>query len=237
MQKPVAVEWFQAERAGENLMRIWEPHIEPYLAGRMWLMIGAARALLIDCGTGMRPLAPFVASLTDLPVTAVALNCFYDHAGGLHEFDRRLAHVADAATLATPTRESSAVAEYVSDVMLLALSCEGYSTRDYRLRPTPITAALKDGDVIDLGGRSLEVVHTPGVTSGSICLWEEASGGLFTSDTLFLGPEELIAEARDRDAFRQSLARLSALPVTEVFPGHYDAFGRPEMDALIARYF
>ncbi len=121
--------------------------------------------------------------------------------------------------------------------MLLALPWQGYSTKDFCLRPAPVTRVLKDGDIIDLGGRRLAVLHTPGVTPGSICLWEAASGNLFTCDTLFLGPDGEIADARDHAAFLQSLRRLSALPVKQVFPGHYDAFGRTEMDALMARYF
>lgn len=90
-----------------------------------------------------------------------------------------------------------------------------------------------DGDVIDLGGRQLEVIHTPGVSLGSICLWEAASGKLFTSDTLYLGPDGRVPKPRDQAAYRHSLMRLAGLPVTCVHPGHFASFGHDVMDELI----
>ena len=44
---------------------------------------------------------------------------------------------------------------------------------------------LKDGDVIEIGETALRVIHTPGHTMGSICLYSD--GNLFTGDTLFVG--------------------------------------------------
>ena len=44
---------------------------------------------------------------------------------------------------------------------------------------------LKDGDVIQIGETTLTVIHTPGHTKGSICLYAE--GHIFTGDTLFVG--------------------------------------------------
>ena len=42
---------------------------------------------------------------------------------------------------------------------------------------------LEDGDILNIGKYSLEVIHTPGHTPGSICL--KAEGAIFTGDTLF----------------------------------------------------
>lgn len=237
MAKPVADLWFGFEALDPGLLRLREAHVDPYLAGNMWLVKGAERALLIDTGTGMRPLRDTLAALVDRPVIAVALNCFYDHAGGLHEFDDRLAHRDDVAAIERPDGETSASNDFVCDDMLFALPCTGYSTLDYSMPPAQITCPLQDGDEIDLGQRSLRVVHTPGRTAGSICLWEEASGRLFTSDTVVPGPEAGEAEPRDRDAFLESLRRLEALPVTRVHPGHFDSFGREELDGIIASAF
>ena len=44
---------------------------------------------------------------------------------------------------------------------------------------------LKDNDIIDLGNCSLKVIHTPGHTPGSICLYEPKSKSLFSGDTVF----------------------------------------------------
>ena len=52
--------------------------------------------------------------------------------------------------------------DYLSDDMLYALPYSGYSTRDYAMTGADATRLLEDGDVIDLGDRKIEVLHTPG---------------------------------------------------------------------------
>ncbi len=44
-----------------------------------------------------------------------------------------------------------------------------------------------DGDEVALGNLTARVLHTPGHSPGSCCLWFESEGVLFTGDTLFLG--------------------------------------------------
>lgn len=234
MGKPVAEDWFEVEQAGKGLLRIREQHVDPYLSGNIWLAEGRERALLIDTGTGIQPLGPFLSTITDKPITAVALNCFYDHAGGLHEFDERLAHAADADAIQHPTGESSVANEYVSDDMLLALPHEGYTTNGYAMPATSVTRRLRDGDVIDLGDRSFEVLHTPLQTPGSICLWEAATGALFTSDVMLMEPDGLDLKPRFPEHFDAVMTRLVALPIVTIHGGHYDSFGRAPLDQAIA---
>ena len=236
MTKPVADTWYAKEPMDHGLLRLREAHIDPFFGGLMWLAEGHDAALLIDTGSGIVPLPPTLAELTHKPTLAVALNCFYDHAGGLHQFDQRLAHEADRAAIEKPDGTTSAVAEFVSDDMLLALPRPGYTAAGYAMAGAALTRPLKDGDEIDLGDRRFEVIHTPGVTPGSTCLWEPAARQLFTSDTLFLSPDGVMAMPRDRVRFLASLKRLAALPVEIIHPGHYDSFGRKTMDRLIANY-
>ena len=81
----------------------------------------------------------------------------------------------------------------------------------------------------------LEVFHVPGVSAGSLALWEPATGALFTGDTLFHDPFPRPATPRAGAVYRQSLARLRGLPVKTVYGGHYGAFDRATMDRLIDR--
>lgn len=82
---------------------------------------------------------------------------------------------------------------------------------------------LADGDVVRAGALSLEVMHTPGHTPGSICLFLAGDEPhLFSGDTLFAGSvgrtDFLGGDAR---ALARSIARLAALPpATRVHPGH-----------------
>ena len=96
---------------------------------------------------------------------------------------------------------------------LLLMSAED----DWFFRPDK---KLNDGDKIKIGALSFEVLHTPGHSPGSICLYSR--GHLFSGDTLFStthGRTDL--PGGSREAMQKSLQRLVALPDdTLVYPGH-----------------
>jgi hydroxyacylglutathione hydrolase len=79
---------------------------------------------------------------------------------------------------------------------------------------------LEDGAVLSIGQESLQVLHTPGHSPGSITL--HPPGALITGDTLFVtfvGRADL--PGSDAEALYRSLRRLAALPpATLVYPGH-----------------
>ncbi len=83
---------------------------------------------------------------------------------------------------------------------------------------------LKGGEVIDLGEIKLEVIHTPGHSPGSICLYEREKKWLFSGDTVFahgsFGRVDLPGgSARE---LIKSLEMLSKLDVENLYPGHED---------------
>ena len=100
MEKPVADIWFGVEYQGQEIWRLREAHIDPFLSGDIWLVQGQDRTLVVDSGTGIHSPVPLVEALSGKAVIAVALNCFYDHAGGLHYFAERACHPGDRAAIA-----------------------------------------------------------------------------------------------------------------------------------------
>jgi glyoxylase-like metal-dependent hydrolase (beta-lactamase superfamily II) len=242
----VAENWFESRPCADGIIHIREAGIDPYLTGDMWLVRGRDRALLVDSGTGIISPRTVVEELAGNAVLAVACNCWYDHAGGLHAFAQRGCHRDDAELIAAPTPDSSVASIYVSDEMLTALPWAGYSTDNFRMTGTVPTRLLGEGDVIDLGDRSIEILHVPGVTPGSIVLWEKATGSLFTSDTLFDDPapqlrakyHATIAPPHPEERARRiaNLERLSELPVRTVYAGHFGRIGRGRMLELISAY-
>jgi glyoxylase-like metal-dependent hydrolase (beta-lactamase superfamily II) len=82
---------------------------------------------------------------------------------------------------------------------------------------------VKEGDVLDIGGLKLEILHTPGHTPGSMCI--KAEDQLFTGDTLFkLGVGRTDLGAGDHDLLIKSLDRLMTLEDgIKVHPGHGSA--------------
>ena len=84
---------------------------------------------------------------------------------------------------------------------------------------------LADGMVIEVGGTTLRVLHTPGHAPGAVCLYAEELGAVFTGDTLFQGgPGATGRSFSDADVIVASIReRLFALPEeTVVHTGHGD---------------
>jgi glyoxylase-like metal-dependent hydrolase (beta-lactamase superfamily II) len=70
---------------------------------------------------------------------------------------------------------------------------------------------LHDADRIDLGGRTIEVIATPGHTSDSICLFDRNHGLLFTGDTYYPGTVWLYRPETDLVAYGNSVRKIAAL--------------------------
>jgi glyoxylase-like metal-dependent hydrolase (beta-lactamase superfamily II) len=84
---------------------------------------------------------------------------------------------------------------------------------------------LADGQVIEVAGTTLRVLHTPGHAPGAVCLYAEELGCVFTGDTLFHGgPGATGRSYSDRPTLEASIkAKLFALPGdTVVHTGHGD---------------
>jgi hydroxyacylglutathione hydrolase len=99
------------------------------------------------------------------------------------------------------------------------INASGFFRSYWKKVPEP-TLLLNDGDIIP--GTSYRVIHTPGHSAGSICLYDKESGILISGDTLFRdGTGRTDGSDSDPEALERSLATLSSLnPNTIVFPGH-----------------
>ncbi|HET8719304.1 MAG TPA: MBL fold metallo-hydrolase [Nocardioidaceae bacterium] len=84
-------------------------------------------------------------------------------------------------------------------------------------------ADLADGQVVEVGGTPLRVLHTPGHAPGAVCFYAPELGAVFTGDTLFQGgPGATGRSFSDPDLIRASIrAKLFVLPdETVVHTGH-----------------
>lgn len=248
----VAGRWFERKRLSEDLTWLWEPHVHPLIRCNIWHLRGRDRDLLVDTGVGVASVRDEIADLVEKPLVAVATHIHYDHVGGLHEFETRVMHRAEAPRMdpyeefATVVRaefpvvflDGLAAAGYpIEDETLIdALPRAGYDPEAYAIVPTRPTRVVDEGDVIDLGDRAFEVLHLPGHSPGSMGLWEEATGILFSGDAIYDGP--LLDELPDSDisAYVKTVKRLRELPVTVVHGGHDPSFGRERLVELADAY-
>ena len=192
-----------------------------------YLLEGDARALLIDTGLGICDISPEVQRLTEKPVTAVATHIHWDHIGGHRYYPDFYAHAAELDWLNGGFPLSmETVRGMVVDRCELP---EGYDVADYAFFQGTPTRLLVDGDTIDLGNRSVTVLHTPGHAPGHLCFFEAETGYLFTGDLVYKGTLFAYFPSTDPQAYLQSLEKIAALPVRRVFPAHHS----PEIDPEI----
>lgn len=230
-----AKDWYRTTRFADDVTLIDEPNIKPFYRCNMWHLRGRDRDLLFDTGLGHFSLRQHVALVRERPIICVASHSHFDHIGGHHEFTDRRIHRDEGDILANPDRMRTLAERYADERMFDALP-DGWDSRNYKIVPAPATMLLKDGDVIDLGDRVLEVIHTPGHSPGGIALWEKKTGTLLSGDIVYDG--ELILDTYHADLadYDASMERLAKLPVSIVHGGHCPSFGRRRLGELIAEY-
>ena len=192
-----------------------------------YLLNGTERSLLIDTGLGICNISEIVAELTDKPVTAVATHIHWDHIGGHKYYPDFYAHAAELAWLdggfPQPVEQ---IRKYVSDRCDLPKDFDLNSYEFFQGKPARI---LYGDEVIDLGERSVKVLHTPGHSPGHMCFWEAEKGCLYTGDLVYKDTLNAWFPSTDPEAYLHSLEKTAELPVRQVFPAHHNLNIQPEI--------
>lgn len=160
----------------------------------LYLVEGETKAILIDAGTKIKDLDKLVASITNKPVTLVATHVHPDHTGSAIDYFPEI-YINPADTIGIP----EFMPNYKGKVCFLT-----------------------DGEILDLGGRTLEVVFTPGHTPGSTTFVDKDaaygfSGDSFGSGNLLLGVDfsTLISTCKKMSAV------IEKYDIKYLYPGHY----------------
>jgi len=156
--------------------------------------------ILIDAGVPPMAIKPF----KDLITTIVLTHCHFDHTARVKE----IAHMCKA-KVAIHKNDARGLAD---DLQSLSMH---FGARSPGIVPDIV---LGDGDILG----ELMVLHTPGHTPGSICLWSERDRVLLSGDTVFsdgcFGRYDFPGGSRIELA--RSLDRLALLDVDGLYPGH-----------------
>ena len=161
----------------------------------LYLVEGNEKAVLIDAGTKIADLDKIVASITKKAVMLVATHAHPDHTGSAINYFPEL-------YIAPGDAASQFLANYKGKVR-----------------------EAKDGQIIDLGGRDLEVVFTPGHTPGSTTFIDKKAGYGFSGDSF--GSGNLLLSG-DFSTLLATCLKASAIMdkhgIKFFYPGHY--FGK-----------
>lgn len=200
--------WFEVYKPASKVFAIYEPHQSEEVIS--YLIVGEKRALLFDTGMGISDIKRVTSELTTLPILVLNSHTHNDHVGGNWEFSAVYGRDTEFTRNNALGSREDAQAEIASDQICGALP-PGFDPRTYQTRGWKITAFIDDGDKFDLGGRTLEVLATPGHTPDSIALIDRANGLLFTGDTYYPAPIWLFRPETDLAAYAASIRRLAGL--------------------------
>lgn len=211
--------WFEVHRCGDGITMIREPHHDEDV--KSYLIEGGQKVAVLDTGLGVGDFAGLVGSLSDREPVVLQTHAHWDHIGASHHFRDVRVHPAEAAMLragCTPARYTAAFSSDAVD--------EGFLPVDFTasagLPGREPTGWLEHGDRVDLGGRELEVFHTPGHSPGGLTFLDRNARALFVADLLYHGRMYVFLATSDAAAFRDSLRLAAALAdeVDVVYPAH-----------------
>ena len=202
-------DWFEVYRLTEDTFAIYEPY--QFQEAISYLVLGTDRAALVDTGNGIGDIKSVVSELTTLPVLVLLTHEHPDHFGGASAFD-------DVAILDEPSAIERIEAGVPND------RARGSVTGDQVWKPLPAgvnpetfhvpgvvpTRRLTDGEIVDLGERTLEVIATPGHSKGSVCYLDREERLLFTGDHFYPGPLYAFGSGVDLETYLASNDRLAS---------------------------
>ena len=172
----------------------WEGNGHLMANETLYLIEGEERAILLDAGTDIKELDKIVAGITSKPVTLIATHVHPDHTGAsINVFPEIYINAADMVNVAEMMPNYKGTIKY-----------------------------LRDGETIDLGGRQIEVIFTPGHTPGSTTFIDRAAGYGFSGDAFGSGNLLLITNC---STLMLTCQRMSAYMqkngIKKLYPGHY----------------
>jgi len=200
--------WFEVYKVAPGVFAIYEPHQSEEVIS--YLIVGHKQALLFDTGMGIANIRNVTSRLTSRPIVVLNSHTHDDHVGDNWRFPWVFGmNTAFTRTNAKGSRED-AQAEITPDQICGELP-KNLNTKTYATRPWRISLFVRDGFKINLGGRTLEIIATPGHTPDAISLIDRQNGLLFTGDTYYPAPIWLFRPETDLDAYVASVKHLAAL--------------------------
>ncbi len=213
--------WFTVEQIDSDTFAIseyghWE-HVHSFL------LIGTDHAVLIDTGLGIDNIKRITDQLTDLPIVVLTTHVHWDHIGSHGEFDKLYVHENEADWLQSGIKglPLSVIRRDMAREITIAVP-ETFHPETYTPFQGNPTGMLRDGDIISLGNRTLEVLHTPGHSPGHVCVYDRTNEYLFTGDLLYEGTIDAFYPTTEPVDLVKSLERISQLDsVNQIYGSHH----------------
>jgi glyoxylase-like metal-dependent hydrolase (beta-lactamase superfamily II) len=209
-------EGFEVQRLPDGVIMIREADHREAVA--FYLVSGNRDVAVIDTGLGSGDLPGLVARLSPRRPVVLQTHRHWDHIGASRHFVDVRAHAAELTVRRTGWPWEPPVEDELPDDSGDTVP----PTSNESVVASRCADVLQHGDRIDLGGRSLEVIHTPGHSPGSVSFLDRNARALFVGDLCYFGQMLLFVSASDLDAFRRSLHALAtiAADLRAIYPAH-----------------
>jgi glyoxylase-like metal-dependent hydrolase (beta-lactamase superfamily II) len=210
--------WFEVYETTPETYAIYESgQFEEVIS---YLVLGEDDAALVDSGNGIGDIRALVEELTDLPVKVVNTHAHSDHVGGNWSFEEVSLFDHPWARSRIRGRTHEDMGDFLGEGMVWKPLPIGFEPATYSTRPFRVTRWLREGDKFELGGKYLEVVHTPGHTQDSICLLERKERLFFTGDIFYTAPIYVYSQDSDLEQFIRSYRKMVKADYDWAMPGH-----------------
>ena len=214
-----------------NVLAIVEPLHEQCVIS--FMIIGPEKILLLDTCTGILNLREVVDYFAACPVTVLNSHDHFDHIGGNAQFDDVWCYDLPSAvrhlTNGPTETEQAEILDNTKSVHVL-FKHDGYEIPE-RIPGKAPTGTVKDGQIIDLGGRMLEVIHTPGHQPSCIMLLDRENKLLFTGDMFYPGPMYCMFDDSSFPDYVKSIRKAADLTKELGISKVYTSHNAPASDA------
>jgi glyoxylase-like metal-dependent hydrolase (beta-lactamase superfamily II) len=212
--------WYETRDLGNGITVIAEPLHEEGV--KSYLVEGSRDVAVIDTGLGVSDFPALVRSLSDRDPLVLQTHGHWDHIGHSYAFERVLIHPSEAYTLRRGFPNAMYRPLFSPKRLRGASLPAGFDPETAEIPATEPTGELEHGDTVDLGGRVLEVFHTPGHSPGGLSFLDRQSRSLFVGDAINQGGMWLFLPRSDAAAFLSTITMLADLAdqVDAIYPAH-----------------
>lgn len=238
-QVEVENSWFEVHKMPGDVYAIYEPGQWQEVIS--YLIIGKDKALLWDTGMGIGDIKACAAELTKLPITVMNSHSHMDHIGGNWQFDEIYVYdLPSAVETLTKGKTHDQVKSEVEGDSIWMETPKGFDAATYKIQGKAPTGTVKDGQIIDLGGRKLEVVYTPGHSIDAIMLIDETNKLLFTGDTYYPAPLYAFSEGADLTVYTASMNKIvdkiKSMDIQWIYSSHNEVVKGTEVLSTVAKH-
>jgi len=227
--------WFEIKEIDTGVWMIREPgHVQSFLVK------GEKKSALIDTGMGFCDLRTCVDKLVTTPVMVLNTHWHFDHVGGNTAFTDIGISEKESALLTRPISNSQLMAVYLDDCINMQVQLpSGFVPASYIVQNSEPQFFIENGDLFDLGGRTLKVMATPGHTQGSMSFLDDLTGCFFCGDLIYDGTLYAHFEDSDLDEYIASLEILvnTQDQVQKLCVGHNQGVLHPGFAVSVLKVF